>query len=232
MLLDSAWIPSSAGGGTADYRCLAVLSADDRNVQFYGHLGEDSLGQKLAPQKCHALSNWWVLSWLRFCPAKVWCLLHLPSPFSPWRMMTEVHLMFLGQIHVSTSSTRFNETYLRAVSWCCLSPDVNHRRRSVDKAEVLLNLYQALFLTDSDGAEGISGIDIGHQQTLDFGVEMYTGGGNDWLLAATSACMLFATSTFSLVLLRLSRKKIMFESFEQDIIEEVGVQGPPQWLDS
>ena len=69
---------------------------------------------------------------------------------------------------------------------------------------VLLNLYQALFLTDSDGAEGISGIDIGHQQTLDFGVEMYTGGGNGWLLAATSACMLFATSTFSLVLLNLT----------------------------
>lgn len=71
-------------------------------------------------------------------------------------------------------------------------------------AYVLLNLYQALFLTDSDGAEGISGMDIGHQQTLDFGVEMYTGGGNQWLLQATTACMLFATSTFSLVLLNLT----------------------------
>ena len=69
------------------------------------------------------------------------------------------------------------------------------------KPEVLLNLYQALFLTDSDGAESISGMDIGHQQTLDFGVEMYTGGGNSWLLTATTACMLFATSSFSLVLL-------------------------------
>lgn len=32
---------------------------------------------------------------------------------------------------------------------------------------------------------------------------MYTGGGNQWLLAATTTCMLFATSSFSLVLLRL-----------------------------
>lgn len=69
---------------------------------------------------------------------------------------------------------------------------------------VLLNLYQALFLTDSDGAESISGMDIGHQQTLDFGAEMYTGGGNSWLLTATTACMLFATSSFSLVLLNLT----------------------------
>ena len=154
------------------------------------------------------------------------------TSYVPWTKSQEVGRSL-------TSSTHFNETYLSAVSWCCPCPtivqsesDVDHRRRSVDKAEVLLNLYQALFLTDSDGAEGISGIDIGHQQTLDFGVEMYTGGGNGWLLAATSACMLFATSTFSLVLLRLSRKKFMFESNKQDIIEEVGVRGPPLLLDS
>ena len=67
--------------------------------------------------------------------------------------------------------------------------------------EVLLNLYQALFLTDSDGAESISGIDIGHQQTLDFGVEMYTGDGSELLLTVTTSLMLFATSIFSLVLL-------------------------------
>ena len=74
--------------------------------------------------------------------------------------------------------------------------------------EVLLNLYQALSLTDSDGAEGISGIDIGHhQQTADFGFEMYTGGGKMWLLPATTLCMLFATSIFSLVLLSHGRIK-------------------------
>ena len=67
--------------------------------------------------------------------------------------------------------------------------------------EVLLNLFQALFLTDSDGAESISGIDIGHQQTLDFGIEMYTGDGSHLLLIVTTVIMLFATSIFSLVLL-------------------------------
>ena len=67
--------------------------------------------------------------------------------------------------------------------------------------KVLLNLYQALFLTDSDGAESISGIDIGHQQSADFGFEMYTGDGSELLLTATTMIMLFATSIFSLVLL-------------------------------
>lgn len=71
-------------------------------------------------------------------------------------------------------------------------------------AYVLLNLYQALFLTDSDGAESISGIDLAHQQTLDIGVEMYTGGGSSWLLGASTYIMVFATSTFSLVLLNLT----------------------------
>eukprot|EP00930_Biecheleria_cincta_P063724 TRINITY_DN4924_c0_g1_i1.p1 TRINITY_DN4924_c0_g1~~TRINITY_DN4924_c0_g1_i1.p1 ORF type:complete len:557 (+),score=69.09 TRINITY_DN4924_c0_g1_i1:84-1673(+) len=71
-------------------------------------------------------------------------------------------------------------------------------------AYVLLNLYQALFLTDSDGAEAISGIDLGHEQTLDFGVEMYSGEGSSWLLGASSYIMVFATSTFSLVLLNLT----------------------------
>ncbi|CAE7832757.1 unnamed protein product [Symbiodinium sp. CCMP2592] len=69
---------------------------------------------------------------------------------------------------------------------------------------VLLNLFQALFLTDSDGAESISGIDIGHQQTLDFGIEMYTGDGSHLLLIVTTVIMLFATSIFSLVLLNLT----------------------------
>ncbi|CAE7357353.1 unnamed protein product [Symbiodinium microadriaticum] len=69
---------------------------------------------------------------------------------------------------------------------------------------VLLNLFQALFLTDSDGAESISGLDIGHQQTLDFGIEMYTGDGSHLLLIVTTVIMLFATSIFSLVLLNLT----------------------------
>ena len=69
---------------------------------------------------------------------------------------------------------------------------------------VLLNLYQALLLTDGNGAQAISGMDIGHEQSLDIGVEMYTGGGNQWLLQATTICMLFATSSFSLVLLNLT----------------------------
>ncbi|CAE8710220.1 unnamed protein product, partial [Polarella glacialis] len=69
---------------------------------------------------------------------------------------------------------------------------------------VLLYLYQALFMTDSDGAEAISGLDVGHEQTLDFKVEMYTGSADPWLLGASTACMLFATAIFSLVLLNLT----------------------------
>lgn len=42
--------------------------------------------------------NWHLKNVMHCKMAKVWCLSHLPSPFSPWRMMTEVHLMFLGQI--------------------------------------------------------------------------------------------------------------------------------------
>ena len=84
----------------------------------------------------------------------------------------------------------------------CNFGNSSHSEASVpSRCKVLLNLFQALFLTDSDGAESISGLDIGHQQTLDFGIEMYTGDGSHLLLIVTTVIMLFATSIFSLVLL-------------------------------
>mmetsp|Transcript_168797 Transcript_168797/g.542505 ORF Transcript_168797/g.542505 Transcript_168797/m.542505 type:complete len:902 (+) Transcript_168797:127-2832(+) len=68
---------------------------------------------------------------------------------------------------------------------------------------VLLYLYEALFLADRESAESISGLDIAHQQTLDFNVQMFTGGGDDWVLGASIVIVLFAASVFSLVLLNL-----------------------------
>jgi hypothetical protein len=69
---------------------------------------------------------------------------------------------------------------------------------------VLLYLYEALFLTDRDAAESISGLDASHEQILDFSKEIYTGHGDAWLVHASAGLALVATSVFSLVLLNLT----------------------------
>jgi len=66
-----------------------------------------------------------------------------------------------------------------------------------------LYLYRALFLGDVDGAQAVSGFDIADEQTLDFNTEMYTGGGDPWLLNTSAILMLAATLIFSVVFLNL-----------------------------
>merc|ERR1712048_1097891 len=66
-----------------------------------------------------------------------------------------------------------------------------------------MGLYRALFLGDDDGAQAVSGFDIAKEQTLDFNTEMYTGGGDPWLLNASAFLMLIASLIFSVVLLNL-----------------------------
>merc|ERR1740121_1017570 len=47
---------------------------------------------------------------------------------------------------------------------------------------VLIYLYQALFLSDGDAADAISGLDLAHEQTLDFGVQLSPGGSEESIL--------------------------------------------------
>jgi len=69
---------------------------------------------------------------------------------------------------------------------------------------VLLYLYQALFLAERDAAESISGLDLAHQQTLDLGVQMFTGNGDESILMLSVAVTVAGSSLFSLVLLNLT----------------------------
>lgn len=69
---------------------------------------------------------------------------------------------------------------------------------------VLVYLFQMLVLSDRDAAEAISGLDIVHEQTKDFNAELYTGGGSQWLLMASSAMALGGMMIFSLVLLNIT----------------------------
>jgi len=69
---------------------------------------------------------------------------------------------------------------------------------------VLLYVYQALFLSDGDASEAISGVDLAHEQTLDFGVQLFTGGGEESILTLSVAVTILGSSIFSLVLLNLT----------------------------